>query len=285
MPLFGPVRICVIAGPTVVDLAPSSSAHAPIRLPHQSGMPSAPYAMSLPPARRAWPLRSGDGPLSVRVRPSSIKRDCARRATSTGGKVAVNVHAKSRLTLEPLRTLRSENKGQAGACPDRTRAIPCTVRVGSIGGPATGDSNSSDHWQAQRPATADNTHDPRQLGICPARKQTVEDRRHPAATVANTAAKPLDGARRTWTTLEYRPSPQPVTDGPGRLAHSYGSDARRPGRPVVQDEGAAIRGHGGTTCDPRAIASGRPRSRTGSHGHSTVAGTKGPIRHLRWSEH
>ena len=41
----------------------------------------------------------------------------------------MNVHAKSRLTLEPLRTLRSETKGQAGACPDRTRAIPCTVRA------------------------------------------------------------------------------------------------------------------------------------------------------------
>jgi hypothetical protein len=34
----------------------------------------------------------------------------------------VNVHAKSRLILEPLRTLRSEDKGQAGACPNRTRA-------------------------------------------------------------------------------------------------------------------------------------------------------------------
>jgi len=33
------------------------------------------------------------------------------------------------LTLEPLRTLRSEDKGQAGACPDRARAIPCTVRA------------------------------------------------------------------------------------------------------------------------------------------------------------
>jgi len=41
----------------------------------------------------------------------------------------MNVHAKSRLTLEPLRTLRPEDKGQAGACPDRTRAIPYTVRA------------------------------------------------------------------------------------------------------------------------------------------------------------
>jgi hypothetical protein len=42
----------------------------------------------------------------------------------------VDVHAKSlRLTLEPLRTLRPETKGQAGACPDQTRAIPCKVRA------------------------------------------------------------------------------------------------------------------------------------------------------------
>jgi len=39
----------------------------------------------------------------------------------------MNVHAKSCLT--PERAHRSEDKGQAGACPDRTRAIPCKVRV------------------------------------------------------------------------------------------------------------------------------------------------------------
>ena len=72
---------------------------------------------------------SGDGPLSVRIRPSSLKRDCDRRATSTGERCPVDVHAKSRLTPEPLRTLRSEDKGQAGACPDRTRAIPCTLQA------------------------------------------------------------------------------------------------------------------------------------------------------------
>ena len=61
------------------------------------------------------------------------------------------------------------------------------------------------------------------LGYATPEKQTVEDQRRPAATVANTVAKLLDGARRTWTTLEYRPSPRPVTDGLGPLAHSYGS--------------------------------------------------------------
>ena len=40
-------------------------------------------------------------------------------------------------------------------------------------------------------------------------------------------AKPLDGTRRMWTTLEYWPSPRPVMDGPGRLAHSYGSEGSR----------------------------------------------------------
>jgi hypothetical protein len=47
-------------------------------------------------------LSSGDGPLSVRIRPSSLKRDCDRRATNTGEKCLVNVHAKSRLTPELL---------------------------------------------------------------------------------------------------------------------------------------------------------------------------------------
>ena len=44
----------------------------------------------------------------------------------------------------------------------------------------------------------------------------------PSMTVAKTVAKPLDGAQRRWTTLEYRPSARTATDGPGGLAHSYG---------------------------------------------------------------
>ena len=46
-----------------------------------------------------------------------------------GGTCWHDVHAKSRLTLEPLRTLRSETKGQAGACPDRTRTTACNMRA------------------------------------------------------------------------------------------------------------------------------------------------------------
>jgi hypothetical protein len=107
-------------------------------------------------------LRSGDGPLSVRVRPSSLKRDRDRRATSTGAKCLVNVHAKSHLTLEPLRTLRSEDKGQAGTCPDRTRAIPCTVRAVPVCVPRVTGQGCS--WVAVHHRTAPSSEDrPRML--------------------------------------------------------------------------------------------------------------------------
>jgi hypothetical protein len=69
-------------------------------------------------------LRSGDGPLSVRARPSRLKRDCASRATSTGGKCLVNVHAKSRLIPEPLRALRSEDKGRRCSWWSRSCCVP-----------------------------------------------------------------------------------------------------------------------------------------------------------------
>jgi hypothetical protein len=45
------------------------------------------------------------------------------------GRKVPGERAKSRLTLETLRALRSETEGQAGACPDRARAIPFTVRA------------------------------------------------------------------------------------------------------------------------------------------------------------
>ena len=64
----------------------------------------------------AW-LRSGDGPLSVRARPSSLKRDCDRRATSTGEKRLVNVHAKSRLTLETSTDTPVRNQGPGRSLP------------------------------------------------------------------------------------------------------------------------------------------------------------------------
>ena len=56
-------------------------------------------------------------------------------------------------------------------------------------------------------------------------KQTVEDPPL-GGDCSNTVAKPLDNARRTWTTLEYRPSAQTATDGPGQCAHSYGLEGR-----------------------------------------------------------
>lgn len=47
-----------------------------------------------------------------------------------------------------------------------------------------------------------------------------------AATAANTAAMTADNARQVWTTPEYRPSAQTTVDGPGRCAHSYGTEGR-----------------------------------------------------------
>ena len=54
------------------------------------------------------------------------------------------------LTAEPLHPLRAESKGQAGACPDRTRAIPCKMRVALLTNglrrvDSNGDSNSGGH--------------------------------------------------------------------------------------------------------------------------------------------
>ena len=84
----------------------------------------------------AW-LRSGDGPLSVRARPSSIKRDRDRRATSTGEKRLVNVHATSRLTPEPLRALRSETQGPGRSLPgpDAGHPLQGTGVTGQLPGP------------------------------------------------------------------------------------------------------------------------------------------------------
>jgi len=102
------------------------------RLPGPSELSKAgPGSPRMEGARVPAGLRSGNGLLSVRARPSSLKRDSGRRTMSIGGKCLVNAHAKLRLTPEPLRTLRSETKGQAGACPDRAQAIPCTVRAGA----------------------------------------------------------------------------------------------------------------------------------------------------------
>jgi hypothetical protein len=58
-----------------------------------------------------------DGPLSLRVRPSSPRRDCGRRTTSTGGKAPTNVHTKSRLTLKTTTDTPVRNQGSGGACP------------------------------------------------------------------------------------------------------------------------------------------------------------------------
>ena len=61
--------------------------------------------------------RAGDGPLSVRARPSSPKRDRDRRTTSTGGTCLANAHARSRLTLETTADTRARNQGPGRRLP------------------------------------------------------------------------------------------------------------------------------------------------------------------------
>jgi hypothetical protein len=115
---------------------------------------------------------AGDGPLSVRARPSSPKRDCARRTTSTGGKpwpTYTRSHAwpwslygpsgqKPRARQEPARTGRGPSPARCGSACCRRACARVT---------ATAATNS----KHQQSATAHNTrtirHNP---GICPARK-------------------------------------------------------------------------------------------------------------------
>jgi hypothetical protein len=73
-------------------------------------------------------VRSGDDPLSVRARPSSIKCDCARWTTSTGGKCPANVHAKSHLILETSADtpVRKQGPGRSLPGPDAGHPLHAT---------------------------------------------------------------------------------------------------------------------------------------------------------------
>src|ERR1700748_3074350 len=66
------------------------------------------------------------------------------------------------------------------------------------------------------------------FGYVRSEKRTVEGLGRPAAaaahTAATTAAKPLDNTRSGLTAVECRPSAATTVDGPGRCAHSYGSE-------------------------------------------------------------
>ena len=116
----------------------------------------------------------------------------------------------------------------------------------------------------QRPTAAHNT---RRIhanwGYVRPEKQTVGDQRQDAVTVANTVAKPLDKTRPVRTAVECRPSAQTATDGPGRCAHSYGSEgwgfeslrARPAQRPVANPAAGFLAVLGATlgatrTCQP-----------------------------------
>ena len=104
-------------------------------------------------------LRSGDGPLSVRARPSGLKRDL-----TAGQRAQVKLPGERtrEVTLDPgdlYGHSGQKTKGQAGACPDRTRAIPCKVRVcllpdGLRRVDSNGDATAATNGKRQRPATA-----------------------------------------------------------------------------------------------------------------------------------
>jgi hypothetical protein len=78
---------------------------------------------------REWPAECAAAPLH---RPRRFAFPCGNRLRPP-------------LTAEPLCRLRSVIKGQAGACPDRTRAIPCMVR--EITGQASADTRPPSHGQ------------------------------------------------------------------------------------------------------------------------------------------
>jgi hypothetical protein len=78
-------------------------------------LPAAPqYLMACRPCAG---LSSGDGPLSVRARPSSIKCDCDRRTTGAGGRCPANVHAKSHLIPETSTGTPVERQGPGSSLP------------------------------------------------------------------------------------------------------------------------------------------------------------------------
>jgi hypothetical protein len=109
-----------------------------------------------------------------------------------------------------------QDRSWAGKIARRGRAAWMTVTV-----TATATANG----YQQRPATAHNACTIRaNLEYVRPEKQTVEDRSRSAMTAANTVAKRLDNACPVRTTLECRPSARTATDGPGRCAHSNGSE-------------------------------------------------------------
>jgi hypothetical protein len=72
---------------------------APVQFTHADPVAKQPGPRGIKGARVLAGLRSRDGSLSVRVRPSSLKHGCDRRTTSTSGKCLVNVPVKSCLAV------------------------------------------------------------------------------------------------------------------------------------------------------------------------------------------
>jgi hypothetical protein len=97
-------------------------------------------------------LRRPNGRLHCRrtrppLQPNGSSVTVPAGATSRGGKCTVNLHAKSRLIPESLRTLRSEDKSQAGV-PGPDAGHP--LHGACLCLPAAADSNSDSNGSSQR---------------------------------------------------------------------------------------------------------------------------------------
>jgi hypothetical protein len=101
--------------------------HARITSPQPTGQRYKAGGMRAEGVRVLARLSSGDGPLSVRgwplQRQGHPKIVCNRFA-----EMIFRTTLERRSLMGALHPLRPETKGQAAACPDRTRAIACKVR-------------------------------------------------------------------------------------------------------------------------------------------------------------
>ncbi len=77
-------------------------------------------------------LRSGDGPLSVRVRPSSLKRNCDRRTTSTGEKSEAGTGSSECWRFSSL-PVRASDVAVPVAAPAGGAAVGLETRCASTG--------------------------------------------------------------------------------------------------------------------------------------------------------
>ena len=133
---------------------------------------------------------------------------------------AVAVPQRNSLT-DPHRTARF-GLGHKDIIPPKAGIPPSDTR--SLRVDSNGDSNSGDH---RLPAATGDAHNARQsvptwnmFGL----KTDGPGSRAHTATAADTAAEPPDDRRQAQTGVEYETSAQAAVDGPGQVAHFYGSE-------------------------------------------------------------